>query len=321
MRPESGYRVPMDHATLGRARGTPALGHLALLGVQLCFGLFPIFGKLAMRSFDPRAIVTWRIVAGSVVLLALAFLRHGRAAFPRPGDLPRLLAAALLGVPINMVLFLEGLERSTTINAACLMPAIPVYTLVIAVLVGQERFDARRAAGIGLALAGTLVLLLQKGPEFGAEHLEGNLLFVLNTASYALYLVISKPLLARYPAPVLIAWVFALSLWTIPFFHDGSALVPSAASTADWLSLGYILVFATGAAYLLNAFALSVVSASTTATYILLQPLITAAAGVLVLGERVGPRTGIAAAGILAGVWLVVKAPARRGPLAVADGG
>jgi drug/metabolite transporter (DMT)-like permease len=200
------------------------------------------------------------------------------------------------------------------------MPVIPVYTLFIAVLVGQERFDPRRGAGIALALAGTAIVVFQKGPELGAEHLEGNLLFVLNTLSYALYLVLAKPLLARYPPLVLTAWVFALSLWTIPLFRADAVLVPSAASTASWLSLVYILVFATLVAYLLNAYALSVVSASTTATYILLQPLITAVAGVLILGERVEPRTWLAAAAILAGVWLVVKAPA-RGPVAVAGGG
>lgn len=315
--------MPMGDVTLGRsrARGSLALGHLALLGVQLCFGLFPIFGKLAMRHFDPRAVAVWRILVGSGALLALAFARHGRAALPRAGDLPRLFLCALLGVAINMVAFLEGLRRSTTVNAACLMPVIPVYTLFIAVLVGQERFDPRRGAGIALALAGTLLVVFQKGPELGPEHLEGNLLFVLNTASYALYLVLAKPLLARYSPLVVTTWVFALSLWTIPFFRGAAPLVPDGASTASWLSLGYILVFATLVAYLLNAFALSVVSASTTATYILLQPLITAVAGVLVLGESVQPRTWLAAAAILAGVWLVVKAPARRAPLPVAGGG
>ena len=314
--------MPMDPATLGRARerGSLAQGHLALLGVQLCFGLFPIFGKLAMRHFDPRAVAVWRFLVGSAALLALATARYGRATLPRPGDLPRLVACALLGVAINMVAFLEGLERSTTVNAACLMPVIPVYTLFIAVLIGQERFDLRRCAGITLALAGTLIVILQKGPELDARHLQGNLLFVLNTASYALYLVLAKPLLARYPPLVLTAWVFALSLWTIPFFGADAALVPPEATAASWLSLGYILVFATLFAYLLNAFALSVVSASTTATYILLQPLITAGAGVLVLGETVEPRTWLAATAILAGVWLVVKAPAPRGPLAVPGG-
>jgi drug/metabolite transporter (DMT)-like permease len=62
-----------------------------------------------------------------------------------------------------------------------------------------------------------------------------------------------------------------------------------------------------------------VVSASTTATYILLQPLITALAGVLVLHERVPPGTWLAAAAILGGVWLVVRVPAPGRTLAAPE--
>ena len=284
-------------------------GHLALLAVQLCFGFFPIFGKLALRDFDPRSVVVWRVVVGSLALLAVAGLRYGRRALPRRADLLRLSICSLLGVALNMVLFLEGLERTTTVNAGFLMPMIPVYTLVLAVAVGQEAFGPRRAAGLALALGGALLLLLQRGPAFSEEHLAGNLLIVANTFSYAVYLVLSKPLLARYPPLVLIAWVFALSLWTIPLFHRGEPLVPPGASSASWLSLGYVLFFATFLSYLLNTFALSLVSASTTATYILLQPLITATGGMLILGESLAPGVWLAGAAILAGVWVVVRSP------------
>ena len=290
-------------------------GHLALVAVQFCFGLFPIFGKLAMQDFTPSSVTVWRFLVGSAALLGLAFLRYGRAALPRRSDLVRLLACAMLGVGINMVVFMEGLERTTSVNAGLLMPMIPVYTLVIAVAVGQERFDGRRAFGLLLALSGTLVLLLHRGPDFSREHLIGNLFIVGNTLSYSIYLVASKPLLERYPPQVLIAWVFTFSLWTIPLFWggaaDGEPLVPAEATRQAWLSLGYVLVFATLVSYILNTFALALVSASTTATYILLQPLISAVGGVLVLGEVISAGTWVAAAGILAGVWLVVRPPRR----------
>ena len=292
-------------------RAAERRGHLALVAVQCCFGLFPIFGKLAMVDFAPRSVAVWRFLLGSAALLTIAFARYGRRALPRARDLPLLAACALLGVALNMVVFLEGLERTTGVNAGLLMPMIPVYTLVFAVAVGQERFDGRRALGLALALTGTLVLLFQKGPDLSSDYLLGNLLIVVNTLSYSIFLVASKPLLRRYPPMVVIAWVFALSLWTIPLFwrgaEGGEPLVPPDASAGAWLSLGYVLLFATLVSYLLNTFALSVVSASTTATYILLQPIIAGIGGVLILGERLLPGTWIAAACILAGVWLVVR--------------
>jgi drug/metabolite transporter (DMT)-like permease len=286
-------------------------GHLALVAVQLCFGSFPVFGILAFEGFAPRAIAAWRFVVGALVLGAIAWARHGRAMLPRRADLPRLQVCALLGVALNMVIFLEGLERTTAVNSGLLMPIIPVYTLIIAVAVGQERFHWRRGAGIALALAGTLGLLLQKGPDLSSDYLAGNLLILTNCLSYSIFLVLSKPLLKRYPPMVVIAWVFILSVWTVPLFAWNESFVPVHASRLSWYSLGFVLLFPTVISYLLNTFALSKVAASTTATYILLQPLITCTGGVLVLGESFLPGTGLAAGAILIGVWLVVRQEAR----------
>ncbi len=73
-----------------------------------------------------------------------------------------------------------------------------------------------------------------------------------NAFSYSMYRVIAKPLAMRYPPLVLIAWVFALSTWTVPFFARDASFVPPPADCDAWLSLAYVLVFPTMLAYLLN---------------------------------------------------------------------
>ena len=57
--------------------------YAALACVQLFFGLFPVFGKLAFEAFAPQAVAAWRIAAGAVVLGGVAWLLHGRALLPR----------------------------------------------------------------------------------------------------------------------------------------------------------------------------------------------------------------------------------------------
>jgi drug/metabolite transporter (DMT)-like permease len=83
--------------------------------------------------------------------------------------------------------------------------------------------------------------------------------------------------------------------------------VPAAAGARSWASLGYILVFPTVVAYLLNAFALARVSASTTAVFVFSQALITGIAAAALLGESVRPRTLVAALLILGGTALVLR--------------
>lgn len=296
-------------------RSGRAGGLAALVVVQLFFGLFPTFGKLAFEGFTPRAVAGWRFAFGAVVLGGLAWSRYGKSMLPARGDWLRLQVCALLGVALNMLIFMEGLERSTVVHAGLFMPVIPIWTFAIAVALRQERFEWSRGLGLVVALGGTFLLLTEQpseGLEVGSASLTGDLCFLTNTFCYALFLVLSKPLLKRMAPLALIAWIFILSVWTVPLFGWSEDFFPAPASTQSWLSLGYILLFPTALAYLLNTYALARVSASTNATFVLLQPLVAVSAGVLILGEVFPRGTALAAAVLLLGVWLVIRRPAAR---------
>lgn len=294
-------------ATRGRANG-----HLALAAVQICFASFPIAAKIVFRdgAFTPFSLSVWRIAFGAASLLGAALLVHGRKAIPKGRDLPFLLLCSFLGVTANMALYLEGLSRSTATNAGLMMCLIPVFTFVVAAVARHETFRASRALGVLVALAGASMLQFtggtELGPEMSREHAIGNLLMVMNTFSYAVYLVISRPLLARYPSLVVIAWVFVLAVPFAPFLARGQRLVPDAGA-GTWWSLAFILVFCTSVPYLLNAFALARLRASTTAIYVYAQPLITGLSSRWVLGERATRGTLVSAACVFLGIWLVAR--------------
>ncbi|MEM7206128.1 MAG: DMT family transporter [Planctomycetota bacterium] len=280
-------------------------GHVALVMVQLCFGLFPLFGKWAFTAFEPSAVAGWRVLAGAAAFFTLALAVHGKRTWPAVADFPRLAACALLGVALNQVLYLHGLQRTTAVNAGLLMMLIPVFTFTIAVWARQERYVPRRGAGILIAFLGTTMLMLDKGPSVERGQMFGNLLIAANTLSYSLFLVLSRPLMRRYPPLVMIAWAYVLSLWTVPVLAHDAVWAPPAADRAAWLSLGLILLFPTILGYLFNLFALARVTASTTAVYIFIQPLISGVAGVAWLGETVRSSTLVAASVIVLGLWLV----------------
>ncbi len=287
-------------------------GHLALAGAQVGFGLFPVFGIIVFGpgGVSPLGVGTWRIGAGGVILGAIAFGLHGRAAIPARQDVGRFLWCALLGVVINQGLFLVGLSRSTPMNAGLVMSMIPVFTFAIAAAVGQERFSALRAAGVLIALLGMGPLLFGNG---GAQILThygpGNLLMVGNALSYSIYLVIAKPLTERYPALVILAWNYLFSFAALPFFASGAKLLPDAGATTAWWSLAFIIAFPTVISYLLAMIGLARVRASTTAIYVYSQPLIAGIASWIVLGERPTALMLVAAAALFLGIWLVARRP------------
>lgn len=294
-------------------------GALASVGVQVCFGLFPLFLHWAAdprEGFAPRALVVWRICFGALVLVPVAFLRHrGRFRVAR-ADLPRLFVAGVLGVSANMALAGEGMSRTSVLSAGLLVTQIPVFTYAVAVLCAQERVQARRALGIAVALSGAALLVVARGSgssPLGISRL-GPLLMVANCIAYAIYLVLARELLARIPLLVVIAWVFLLSLPTLPFVAIGVDLVPERVGPRAALGFAYTLLFPTVLAYLLNAYALARVLASTAAVFIYLQPLVAGAAAALVLGEAPTPVAWVAGALSFAGIWLVAGGPAGGEP-------
>ncbi len=277
-------------------------GLLALALVQIFFGLFPVAGKWAFLAFPPAAVAAWRILFGAAALLALAFARHGRGALPSRRETPRLLLCALTGVVLNQGLFLEGLSRTQALNTGLLMCIIPVATYGLAVLVGQEGADGRRTLALAVALLGVAPLLWRGGVGRAAWTRDGVgvALVAANALSYAGYLVLNKPLLARRPALVVIAWVYGASVAAVPFFVVRAGGVRTLLPALDahpraWASLAYVLLLPTTLAYFLNTYALARVRASTVGFFVLLQPLVTGVAGWTLLGERPGAHQALSA--------------------------
>ena len=284
-------------------------GHVALVFVQLCFGFLPLFGKWidGEADFTPRIVTAWRIGGGAVIFLALAFACHGKKMRVNLRDIPALLVLALLGVGANQWLFLEGLIRSTSVNAGLMMPLIAVFTFLLAALVRQERFSLLPCLGIVIAFAGTAQLALQKEVDMSRPYLIGNLLMVANTLCYSAFLVGSLSLARRYPPLVLMAWMYVLSLWALPILGQGDDFFPSGASMKSWGTLALIIAFPTVLGYLLNIYALARLPASTTAVYVFLQPLIAGIAGTVILSEALHGSTFVAGALILIGVGIVLS--------------
>lgn len=302
----------MPHSSpVAKAPGREASGHLALLAVQVLFGVFPVFGRVAMdpeRGFEPFAVAAGRIGFGALVFGALALALHGRRALPAREQLPGLLGLSLLGIVANQGLFLVGLARSSAMDAGVLVCLIPVFTYGVAVLIGQEQGEARRLLGVALALGGTVPLLLARGATLSADHALGNGLIALNCLCYAVYLVRSKPLVAQHPPLVVGFWVYLAAVPALPVFLWLGGVPELEEVHADALgSLAFVLVFPTVVTYLLNLFALTRVRASTTAFYIYLQPLLAAVGGAWWLGERLHAALVPAAVGIVLGGLLVLR--------------
>src|SRR5215217_4945364 len=181
--------------------------HLALLAVQILFGTWPIFGKIVLRSMSPTSLVACRLTGAA---LAFALLQRKLTPLLRlpVKDVLLLTLCSMMGVVGNQFLFVKGLSLTTVINATLLSTTIPVYALVVSTLFGYDRWSIKRVGGILLSAAGVVYLINPTRQDLALHGTAGNLLILINSFLYAIYIVISKDLFERYGALNVITWIF-----------------------------------------------------------------------------------------------------------------
>jgi len=279
----------------------------ALLAVSFSFATMAIAGKIALTGLPPLALAGVRVASAAVVLLAAAWF-VARERVPR-ADLARMAGLAFLGVTVNQVLFIQGLSLTGAIPATVLVATIPAFTLLVAGVLGHEKLTARRGFGVAVSFTGVVVLLGASAVGGLGTSLLGDALILVNALSYSFYLVLSRPVLARYSPVTVVGVTFGFgALFTLAVSAPSLATVDWAALPRDVvLATGWVVLVSTILAYGLNNWVLRRAPASTVASYVYLQPLIAAALAIPLFGEALTP--GILAGGalILGGVALVTR--------------
>lgn len=278
----------------------------ALLAVQVCFGTFPVFGKIALAETPPMVLAAMRAIAGAIVLTLLARVLAPEERAPDARDRRMLLVLSLFGIVANQTLFVSGLARTTATNATLCTAATPVFTMLIAALSGRDRPSLRRMLGVPIALAGLLTLLDVTHIDFSDRTLVGNLLILSNALSYSIFLVLSRDVLARRSAASVTAAIFRYAALPILLLAvpDLRTFRPDALTGRAWIGIAGVILLSTIVAYALNTWALARMTATTVAMFMYVQPLVAISLARAVLGERPSPQTAVAAALIFAGVAL-----------------
>ena len=280
------------------------LVHSALATAALLFSANYIISKFAMHAFNPLVFAYLRVVGAAIVLNAV--IRERTPATLTRHDRWHLAGFALLGVVINQTFFLTGLAFTSAHVAAILITTIPVFALGAAIALGRERSTAAKISGIALAAGGALLMVGGEGFEGTTKSLAGDLFIIGNSLSYALYLVLSKPMMGRLSARRVIARMFALACALMlpvaawPLAHQRWSAIPPRA----WMALALVIAGPTVAAYLINAWALRHADSSLVAAYTYVQPVVTVVLAAIFLHETLRPAAAAAAAMIFAGVYV-----------------
>ena len=290
--------------------------YLALILVQILFGLnFPA-SKVILEYFPPVLWSSVRMAIAAVLMFISAFIIVPKD--QRKFDfrfLQKTFIYGFFGIVLCQTFFMVGLKNTTATNGAVLNTLIPIFTLLVAIILGKEKLTVNRAFGFLIAVLG--VLILRKIEDFQASSatMKGDLFMIMNCLSLAIFFAISRDFLRANSAFWVTAWMFFFGSIVIGLFclQDMHLIFETHIDGRLAGAMAYNVIGATMLTYFLNSWTLKKVSASSVAVFIYMQPVIAVAYAWFVQNDPPSMRTILAVGCIFVGVMVgVVKRPGRK---------
>jgi drug/metabolite transporter (DMT)-like permease len=279
--------------------------HAGLLAVALFYGANYSISKILTPEYvTPFGFIIFRILGAGLFFWLLDF-KPERIDWRKHGK--RLVACAVFGVATNQLLFFKGISMTAAVNGSIIMTLNPVFVFILSAILLNERMGKFKIVGLIISMIGALMIIYQPATELGTGDWRGDLLILLNALSYAIYLVLAKPLMATYKPLTITKWIFLFGFFlALPvggyeaFTTDFSKFTSEA-----WLSGLYVIFGVTIFAYFVNIWAMRQVHPSLVGIYIYVQPLFASFIAISIFGERLTFLHIVAAGLIFTGIYLV----------------
>ena len=250
---------------------------LALI-VPITWGLGFTLAKIGMEQFPALLIMTIRFGIAGLILVW----------FTKPpwGHMREIFVVALIGSTIQYGLTYNGLKGIDASTAAILVQLEGPILAIMGALLLKEKLGITRALGMGLAFFG--VLIIAGEPRLDG-HLDSVMLLIAGSAVWAVaQIMISR--LKDLSGITILAWVaimatpqmFVASL----LIEDGQWLAITTASYIDWSIILYLALIMTVLGYSVWYHLLSSVDVSKVSPFLMLLPITSIIAGIVLLDEK-----------------------------------
>lgn len=265
-------------------------------------------GKIGMEQLDPYLVASIRIFGTAAVFYALLPREQRRL---ERSDWKAILPLSVTGIALNHVCFAAGIQLTLPSHSAVIHALIPVCVGVVAWVVLKEKLGVPGIVGMGLAVAGALVVVLGVSREEKEATLWGDVVTTVGIVGFSVYTVYGRKALGRMGSfrAVTFGFVFAVPVM-VPCLVAGLLRQDWARVTwQGWTALAYMFVCANLICYRFHIFALEHLKASQVAAFTTLQPALGIGIAVLAGRDRV---TGSLVAGAALALLGVVFVQSRR---------
>lgn len=289
-------------------------GHLALLLANIIFGVNnPVARMLMPEVLDPMVLTFFRF-SGGMVLFWVASLFVKQEHVPAK-DVLLLFFASVFGLTLNQLPFFFGLSMTSSIDASIVVTMLPIVTMLLAAVFLREPITQMKAVGVLVGASGALIIVFssQSVTQSGTGNMLGNLIVFLAVISFSLYLTLFKNLISKYQPVTVMKWMFLFATITgLPFCYGPLVEMNTAAlSVNEWMSVGFVVLFATFLGYLLLPIGQKTLRPTTLSMYNYVQPIVASLVAIFMGIDRFGYQQALAAVLVFSGVYIVTQSKSR----------
>ena len=212
------------------------------------------------------------------------------------------------------MLFRSGLSLTSPIDASIVVTMLPIVTMLLAALFLREPVTQMKVIGVLVGASGALLVVFSSHQSEGGQgNMLGNLIVFVGVLSFGLYLTLFKNLISRYSPITVMKWMFLFaSIFGLPFCYQAVLATDiTVFSTTEWLSIGFVIVFATFVGYLLIPIGQKTLRPTTLSMYNYMQPVVASLVAIVWGIDQFGYQQALAGLLVFAGVYIVTQSKSR----------
>jgi len=282
--------------------------YLLLVLVILIWGNSFIAIKHAVQFLAPVELTILRFVPVALIFGVL-LLTTRRVAFWQMvrRDWLGLVFLGLSGVVAYNLALNTGESRVPAGTASLIISLNPAFTFLLSVVFLKERPTIKKAMGLAIAFLGLYVIVrYASNQQIDFSYLRYVFITMLAPLCWAIYTILGKPLVARYPPLMVVGGAMMVAIIPLLFFVRSSliAKLPTLPPSV-WLSIAFLSLACTVFGFVIWFWALQRMEASRAASFVYLEPLFGVSFSKLLLNEPITPTLLIGAVLLIGGVYLI----------------
>lgn len=291
---------------------TQARAYSLLIVLSVIWGLAFDAISVADTVLSPVNLTLLRwFIAAAGYLAILPILGKTKVKFERR-DLPRLLVISFANVPLYHLSLNYG-ETSVSAGVAGLLVALgPIFIVLLSRVSLKEKIRTNLAIALIIATFGTFLLSL---PDLtGATgSLIGVFEVILTAVAYAIFAVLSKPLVTKYGAlPIAIRAGTIGTLMLLPLLSPSFVTQVSTLPVIGWVSVLYLSILSTVLGYSMFYTLVNRGTVSRLSIQLYLIPIISVIGGALLLKQGISAYTVVGGAILLAAIAIATRSPPKK---------